>query len=618
MSSVQLRNKPSRNGFDLSFKNNFTAKVGELRPIMCKPVLPGDKFNINLKSFTRLQPVNTAAFARMREYFDFYFVPMELLWNKFDTVITQMKDNLMHATALNYEQNEAPDGSIPYVTTEDIAEYIIKIKNEQSIGVNSFGYSRAHLTCILLEYLGYGSFYKYLEPEVDSYANYPTPYNLKHSILPLLAYQHVYADHFRYTQWEKTNPSTFNVDYIKGYGDTHINLDYNSPTFESNYNFFDMRYCNLNKDLIFGLLPNAQYGETASVNADIDFVGPLRVSASAVSSSANVPSGSTLQTSSTLTSSSQFTTVRVGNSSINIAQASITKDNLDLFNILALRQAEALQRWKEVSQSVDEDYKSQIEAHWGVKVSEYLSHQSRYLGGTASSLDINPVVNQNITGNNGAEIAGMGTIVNNGSINFESKGEYGFIIGIYHVVPIFDYCLNGVDPVTTETDASDFPIPEFDRIGMQQLPSYVMTNTPYKSASNPDDDPEYFGAKFAELNPYLGYVPRYVNYKTSIDVARGAFATSLRNWVIPYDLQQLQLTLLRQYENYDLNDKVENSNVDRTNALVSWSFFKCNPSLVDSLFAVQADSTVDTDQLLISSFLDVKVVRNLDYNGLPY
>ena len=82
MSLKSLRNKTSRNGFDLSSKRNFTAKPGELLPVKCWEVLPGDKWSIDLKSFTRTQPLNTAAFARMREYYDFYFVPYNLLWNR--------------------------------------------------------------------------------------------------------------------------------------------------------------------------------------------------------------------------------------------------------------------------------------------------------------------------------------------------------------------------------------------------------------------------------------------------------------------------------------------------------------------------------------------------------
>jgi hypothetical protein len=38
------------------------------------------------------------------------------------------------------------------------------------------------------------------------------------------------------------------------------------------------------------------------------------------------------------------------------------------FSVLALRQAEALQKWKEITQSVDTNYRDQIKAHFGVNV----------------------------------------------------------------------------------------------------------------------------------------------------------------------------------------------------------------------------------------------------------
>ena len=51
---------------------------------------------------------------------------------------------------------------------------------------------------------------------------------------------------------------------------------------------------------------------------------------------------------------------------------------------------------------------------------------------------------------------------------------------------------------------------------------------------------------------------------------------------------------------------------------LNYTMFKVNPNSLNSIFAVNVDSTVDTDQFLCSSFFDVKVVRNLDTDGLPY
>ena len=75
-----LQNHPHRSGFDIGRKNAFTAKVGELLPVYWDISMPGDKYKFNVEYFTRTQPVETSAYTRLREYFDFYAVPLRLLW----------------------------------------------------------------------------------------------------------------------------------------------------------------------------------------------------------------------------------------------------------------------------------------------------------------------------------------------------------------------------------------------------------------------------------------------------------------------------------------------------------------------------------------------------------
>ena len=55
------------------------------------------------------------------------------------------------------------------------------------------------------------------------------------------------------------------------------------------------------------------------------------------------------------------------------------------FTVLSLRQAEALQRWKEISQSGDSDYREQIRKHFGVNLSQALSNMCTYIGGISQS-----------------------------------------------------------------------------------------------------------------------------------------------------------------------------------------------------------------------------------------
>lgn len=541
MSLKSLRNKTSRNGFDLSFKKNFTAKAGELLPVMVKEVLPGDSFNINLKSFTRTQPVNTAAFARMREYYDFFFVPYDLLWNKANTALTQMYDNPQHAVSLDPTQNFVLSGEMPYVTASDIATYlsVVYAGSGGAVSRNYFNYSRAELSAKLLEYLGYGNFHPYVTSENLNWESSPLMADLNLNIFGLLAYQKIYADFFRDSQWERISPSTFNVDYLSG---ESMRIDFSSTNFVNNYNFFDLRYCNWQKDLFHGVLPRQQYGSTATVQTSDAVAG----------------------------SPTEFT-------------------------ILALRQAEFLQKWKEITQSGNKDYKDQIEKHWGVSAGDTVSEMCTYLGGISSSLDINEVVNTNITGDNAADIAGKGTGVSGGSINFNAGAKYGLIMCIYHCLPMLDYTTDFVDPAFTKVNVTDYAIPEFDRVGMQAVPLVQMMN-PLKSQGDA---------------PYLvlGYAPRYIDYKTSFDVSVGAFKRDLKNWVISYGNQ----SLINQLGSKDSVNEPVPSLGD-----VNYTMFKVNPNSLNPLFAVAVNSELSSDQFLCSSFFDVKVVRNLDTDGLPY
>lgn len=567
MNLKTIRNKPSRNGFDLSFKRNFTAKAGELLPVMVKEVLPGDVFNINLSSFTRTQPVNTAAFARMREYYDFFFVPYELLWTRSDTVLTQMYDNPQHASDILPSNNGILSDHLPFITCEQIAKYL---ENQRSLGLlnskaskNYFGYDRGQLTVKLLEYLGYGNFYDYVSSnnEINTWSKNKRMNNLNLNAFGLLAYQKIYADFYRDSQWEKSNPSSFNVDFMTGTGSMNVPIPLIDPPadFYNNYNMFDLRYCNWQKDLFHGLLPSSQYGGD--------------------------PVTYTLQGSVT------------GRGAGQVVQGYFPVEGTSVSNldILLLRQYEFLLKWKEIAQTASKDYKEQVQKHWNVSVGDYASECCQYLGGITSNIDINEVVNTNLTSDFSADIAGKGTGVGRGSIRFDSKGKYGLLMCIYHCLPVLDYTTDFIEPGLTKVKAEDFAIPEFDQVGMQSVPLVWLSNPSEKIAKAPDMK--------------LGYAPRYIEYKTSFDTSVGGFKRSLNSWIMSYD-------------NDSLFSQVGTSTVTPdppySQTYMNYSALKVNPNSVDPIFAVNADSSIDSDQFLCSTFFDIKAVRNLDVDGLPY
>lgn len=583
MSLKSLRNKTSRNGFDLSFKKNFTAKAGELLPVMVKEVLPGDSFKIDLKSFTRTQPINTAAFARIREYYDFYFVPYDLLWNKANTVLTQMYDNPQHSVSMNPTDNFVLSGTMPSITASGLAKYLVSV-NDSGEELNYFGYNRALCSAKLMEYLGYGNFYRYAKGDQFTWDEHPLLNNLNFNIFGFLAYQKIYSDYYRDSQWERIAPSTFNVDFMDGSGNNSIEpyLNGNSSSdIIAHYNLFDLRYCNWQKDLFHGLVPHQQYGTASAVDVFL----PKSLSFGDM----HQKPSSAFQVGQNLSSSSVYLN--------NPSSESVLS-----FSILALRQAEFLQKWKEITQSGNKDYKDQIEKHWGVSAGDALSEMCSYLGGIASSLDINEVVNSNITGDNAADIAGKGTGVSNGYINFDAGAKYGVIMCIYHCLPMLDYTADLVESAFIKVNAADYAIPEFDRVGMEAVPFAKMIN-PLKNEDGLNFTP------FASM--VMGYAPRYIDYKTSVDSSIGGFRDTLKNWIISYGNTSIcnQLSTLKGPALPCPEPSV---------SYINYSFFKVNPNCLDPLFAVAVDSEISTDQFLCSSFFDVKVVRNLDTDGLPY
>ena len=562
----QLQNHPHRSGFDIGAKNVFSAKCGELLPVFWDLGLPGCTYDISLQYFTRTRPVQTAAYTRVREYFDFYAVPIDLIWKSFDASVIQMGEiapvqskDLLNALTVK--------GDIPWCNLSDLGWSTFLSSGNFSTGTspsatsshaNIFGYNRGDVNYKLLHMLDYGNvipttpalsiggsshrWWNMQAPLDESPQTYSQIFNydLAVNILPLAAYQKIYQDFFRWSQWENADPTSYNFDWYTGSGNIFGTNISSSIAANNDYwkrdNLFSLRYCNWNKDMFMGILPNSQFGDIAVV----DVTGTNLIS---------------------------------GNSSLSAS-----------FNILALRQAEALQKYREITQSVDTNYRDQIKAHFGVNVPASDSHMAQYIGGIARNLDISEVVNNNLQGDGEAVIYGKGVGTGTGSMRYSTGSRYCILMCIYHAVPLLDYNISGQRAQLLCTSVEDLPIPEFDNIGMESVPAVQLFNN------------KLFGSSIVKADSILGYNPRYYGWKTNIDRIHGAFTTTLKDWVAPVD------------DSYLYNWFSDNATGP---GAVQWPFFKVNPNTLDDIFAVKSDSTWETDQFLVNAYVDCKVVRPL-------
>ena len=157
-----LQNHPHRSGFDIGRKNAFTAKVGELLPVYWDISMPGDKYKFSIEYFTRTQPVETSAYTRLREYFDFYAVPLRLLWKSAPSVLTQMQD-INQIQALSLTQNLSLGAYLPSIELSLLGTALYSLNggswtpSDSSSLKNMFGFNRSDVSFKLLSYLGYGN-----------------------------------------------------------------------------------------------------------------------------------------------------------------------------------------------------------------------------------------------------------------------------------------------------------------------------------------------------------------------------------------------------------------------------------------------------------------------------
>lgn len=434
------------------------------------------------------------------------------------------------------------------------------------------------------------------------------------SILPLLAYHKICNDHYRNEKWQPFEPWTCNIDYLRPTDNMNAKTFVNSSQFTSLMStLIDLENSNLPIDYFTSVLPRAQYGDESAVPVGAKDANSLfwlndpsnKTRGALFNSSANV-ANDTLQKQNVDTvpslNGSYASPVRAsGSGSILVGlYGKMTTDSS--MRISALRSATALQKYKEIQNSNDPDFANQVLAHFGIKPKTD-SRTSVFIGGDDKTLSINPQVNTNFLDGGQPDIKAIGVGDLSAGCKFTAS-TYGMIIGIYRAVPQLDYSHVGIDRNLFKSDATDFPIPELDSIGMQTqyrcelsapLIGTCKTVVPFETSANSLD-----------MSVTYGYAPRYAELKSARDYFEGGFCGAYKSWVTGYD----QSFLSRWRRNLGSTSIANYGSID--------DLFKCRPSLLYPIFVNQWSGTVNDDKLLIGSVNTCVAVRPFSMYGLPY
>lgn len=570
--SKPLQIKPSRanrprNAFDLSQRHMFTAPVGALLPVLSLDLIPHDHVEIDAQDFMRTMPMNSSAFMSMRGVYEFFFVPYSQLWHPFDQFITGMTD--YKTSLLSKKFVSKPPQLIPSISRESLFTAVI---NDTKIDM--FGFDRRPNAIRLLDLLGYGYpvFSRNINPQTKKPVRIDNAYDGKITPFRIAAYQKIYSDFYRNTTYEPVDVESYNFDDASWVKSNNVYVEADGKTFLDR--FFKLRYRNAPLDYFTNLRP------TPLFDMDENLLSSLKLSS---------PNIDRAGINTEKTSANVLLPVPTG---FNVVDPS------------SIRSAFALDKLLSITMRAGKTYAEQMQAHFGVSVSEGRDGEVTYLGGFDSNIQVGDVTqtsgttNPSVTDVQQAKLAGYlgkitgkGTSSGSGRVTFDAK-EHGILMCIYSVVPAMQYDSSRVDPFVTKSTRGEFFIPEFENLGMQPLMMHNVT----------DVDRWTELRDFANLprlkNGPLGWQLRYSEYKTAVDVNHGQFAGDgpLSYWTV---------------------GRNRSFNSEFTSAKLQLEQLKISPNWVDSIFAVNYNGKEVTDQMFGGCYFGIQKVSDMSVDGLP-
>lgn len=446
-------NRLKRAAHDLSHSRKFTMNMGDLVPILCQDVIPGDSFQLKHEALVRIMPMLAPIYHNVNVYMHYFFVPYRLVWDEWEDFITGGRDGNANPVFPRFYQ------PTPLVWS-----------GAKQLGVGS-----------LADYLGFPS---------KQIPDGPISFNESKAFsqLPFRAYHTIYNEYYRDQNLEEEVPIS------KESGLTEI--------FTSNDDAWDNQFKVLRKrawekDYFTSALPNTQRGTPMSI--PITGNAPVK---------AGYESGSNTQTALQLGSvaTENLRYILPSNAANAVTGSPLYADlsNISATTINELRQAFQIQRWLERSARSGARYTEVLQSFFGVRPRDSRLQRPEFLGGGKMPLSISEVLQTSETSNTPlGEFAGHG-ITYGSTVKFRKFfEEHGIIMGIMSVLPRTAYC-QGLPKLFTKFDKYDYFWQEFSHLGEQEIKNEEIYFDP-----TANDNKNTFGYT-ARYNEYR-YIPDTVH-----------------------------------------------------------------------------------------------------------
>lgn len=529
-----------RHLFNKSYTNSFTCNHGFLYPAFVKPVIPGDKFNINSYGRVQLTPLATNSMQNIKCYMRYFYVPNRVVWDKWDKFISQ--DGFVESPIL-----------APFAT----------LTGAQLNAMMSQGESLK-----LLDFLGV-QFDNRTDNTSDGLLLYSSNARVSFNLFKFFSYWLIWDTFFRD---ENIQDPIFDPDSVQ-------------PGFNPYY------YEQLNellpvakeKDYFTTALPWTQKGEPVNLNAYLSGLSPIQftqvdsnniiydvdlkaatnpyylVNTQVLGSDDNVigrvGKNNVLWNSHGLPRGSYQVNVQPAADVTEITPTPGTltaylnaNDMATSFTINELRYANALQRYLERLALGGNRPAEFYLSMYGVKIDDLRIGNPLYLGGGSTYVHVTSIA-QTMEGADSplATLAGNGQAQCSFSINEPYyASEFGYVFGMFYIRPELNYT-QGLARDMQLFNHLDFYNPIFAHLGEEPVRKSELMLKPDLNI-NPAA-PEY------DNDETFGYQSRYAYLKQSMNEVHGELKTTLSKWLLSSRFESvptLNSTFITQPQNYDI------------------------------------------------------------------
>lgn len=581
---------PKRHKFKLNHQAKLTGEMGELLPIFCQDVLPGDRFRIATQQLVRFAPMIAPIMSDIDCYVHFFFVPNRLIWKDWETFITGSKNG----KKVSEEDLPAqPKLRIPY-------SWLNKKFSEVQSGIEA-DEKRIGGNCSLMDYLQFPTVDKDFAPSRDAELYYDV------DELPFRAYQRIFFDWYR-----DENLSSFDdfdvidtEDYNNGINEIQapdaatqrgaILLKLQRRAWKKDYFTSALPFAQKGDDVLIpgsgaglsGFVPlqRLKEGDSASTSGIYDFRIDTKTNTGwtpAMYDSIEIGNVNTSTPRSVGFLINQKDGSNSGKISFNVENFGINfgDTNISEGTIRELRRAMAAQRFLEREAVAGSRYIEQILAFFGVKSSDARLQRSEFLGGSKQPVVVSQVLqtSQSTTEASSSDPSPLGQPAGNavsagGKYIFDRTfEEHGWVIGLLSVVPRAEY-MNGYPRKYMKNDRFDYYWPQFAHIGEQEIKRGELKFDFF--SNNPRNDETF------------GYTPRYAEYRFINSHVHGDFKDTLEYWTLVRDFGKAQ-------------------------PLLNEEFITCKPST--RIFAYEEDK-LDFNHLWIQVGFNIDALRPLPKYG---